>query len=46
VASFIVNDNHRWGGCVELQPTYRLRGSARVTNDVMEAAAPAQRVMS
>ncbi len=29
VASFIVADNHRWGGCVELNPTYRLRASGR-----------------
>jgi lipopolysaccharide transport system ATP-binding protein len=31
VASFIVADNHRWGGCVELNPTYRLRASGRGT---------------
>lgn len=29
VASFIVADNHRWGGCAELNPTYRLRASGR-----------------
>jgi lipopolysaccharide transport system ATP-binding protein len=36
VASFIVSDNHRWGGCAELHPTYRLRSSA----DTGTVAAP------
>jgi lipopolysaccharide transport system ATP-binding protein len=30
VASFIVTDNHRWGGCAELNPTYRLRASSPI----------------
>jgi hypothetical protein len=29
VASFVVTDNLRWGGCVELNPVYRLRTPSR-----------------
>jgi lipopolysaccharide transport system ATP-binding protein len=38
VASFVVTDNHRWGGCVELNPVYRLR-----TGSSSSAARPAAR---
>ncbi|HYE89234.1 MAG TPA: ABC transporter ATP-binding protein [Vicinamibacterales bacterium] len=37
VASFIVTDNHRWGGIAELNPRYQLRaqaGSSRGTDTV------------
>ncbi|HYB95208.1 MAG TPA: ABC transporter ATP-binding protein [Vicinamibacterales bacterium] len=36
VASFIVTDNHRWGGCAELNPTYRLRSSTRAAETPVE----------
>jgi lipopolysaccharide transport system ATP-binding protein len=41
VASFIVNDNHRWGGCAELNPAYRLRTSGQVRHQVVDEAAVA-----
>ena len=44
VASFCVTDNHRWGGCAELNPMYRLRplGESRSSLMAGTAASPAR----
>ena len=34
LATFIVKDNHRWGGCTELNPTYRLRTPSKIASVV------------
>ena len=41
VASFCVTDNHRWGGCAELNPVYRLRPLGQAGRELI-AGAPAR----